>query len=77
MMVQWVKNLTAVAQFAAEVQWVKGSGIATAVVQVAAVAWIPSLAQELPLAMGVATKKKKKQKKQKKTTNPPPTKNIY
>ena len=40
------------------VQWVKGSGIVTAAVQVAAVAWIQSPAQEFPHAVGVAIKKK-------------------
>ena len=37
-------------------QWVKGSGIATAVAWVAAVVWVQSLAQELPYAWGVAIK---------------------
>ena len=47
---QWFKNPTAVAQDAVEawaqslVQWVKGSGVAAAAVQVAAVAQIQSLA---------------------------------
>ena len=45
-------------------QWVKGSRVATAVVQFAAVAWIQSLAQELPYAAGAAVK----------TNNQPPTK---
>ena len=40
-------------------QWVKGSGIATAVVQVVAVAWIQSLATELPCAAGAAIGEKK------------------
>ena len=39
-------------------QWLKGSGIATAVTQVAAAAQIQSLAQELPYAIGVTIKKK-------------------
>ena len=38
--------------------WVKGCGIVTAA------AWIQSLAQELPYAVGAAKKKKKKIKKQ-------------
>ena len=42
------------------VQWVKGSGIAAAVVELAAVAWIRSLTWELPHAIGEAIKKKKK-----------------
>ena len=42
--------------------WVKGSSIATAVVQVAAVAGIQSLAQELPYIAGAALKKKTKKK---------------
>ena len=50
----WVKNLTAAAWIAAEV-WVEGSGIATAAVQVTAVARIQSLAGELPYAMGATT----------------------
>ena len=56
--VYWVKNQTAVAWVAAElqqsdwVQWVKGSGIA------ADEAPIQSLAMELPYAMGEAIKKK-------------------
>ena len=37
-------------------QWVKVSGIAQAAVQFAAMAWIQSLAQELPYAGGVAIK---------------------
>ena len=40
-------------------QWVKGSGVAIAVAQVAAAAQIQSLAQELPYAAGVAIKKNK------------------
>ena len=45
------------------VHWVKGSGIAASIAQIAAVAWIQSLAQELPYATGVAIKIKKKKKK--------------
>ena len=41
-------------------QWVKGSGIATAVVWVAAVAQIQSLAQGLSHAVGITIKEKKK-----------------
>ena len=61
-MAQEVKNLTAVAQVAEEAQvrslgWhsgLKGSGVA------AAAAWIQSLAQELPYAVGAAVKLKRK-----------------
>ena len=45
-------------------QRIKGSRVATAVVQFAAVAWIRSLAQELPYAAGAVVK----------TTNHPPKK---
>ena len=45
------------------VQWVKGSSLTVPVVWVAAVAWIQSLARELPYAAGVAIKKKKKKKR--------------
>ena len=41
------------------VQWVKGSDIAAAAAQVAAVAQLQSLARELPYAVGVAIKLKK------------------
>ena len=41
-------------------QWVKGSGIAAALVWVTAVARIQSLARELPYAKDVAKKEKKK-----------------
>ena len=59
-MAQRVKNLTVVAQVAAEVRvlisglvpWVKGSGIAPAA------ALIQSLAWELPYAIGVAITEK-------------------
>ena len=37
-------------------QWIKGSYIATAVVQVTAAAWIKSLDQELLYAVGAAIK---------------------
>ena len=43
-------------------QWVKGYSVAIAMVQVAAMAQIQSLAQELPCAMGAAIKKKKSKK---------------
>ena len=64
---QWVKNLTAVAQvdvggmgsIPSPVPWDKGSGVATAMVQVRAVAWIPSQAWGLPYAMVEQLKKKK------------------
>ena len=63
-MAQWVKDLTAVAQVAAEAQvcspaqrsGLKGSAVAAASAQVAAVAWIQSLAQKLPYAASVAVK---------------------
>ena len=63
-MAQWIKNLTSVAQVAVEVQvqspaqcsGLKGWGISAvavaAVALVTAVAWIHSLAWELPYAMG-------------------------
>ena len=41
------------------VQQVKDPGIVTAAAQVTAVAWVRSLARELPHAMGTAKKKKK------------------
>ena len=55
-MVQGVKNLTAVVRvlIPGSAQWIKGSGIATAVVQVTAVAWIQSLTWEIPCAAGAA-----------------------
>ena len=40
------------------VQWVKGFSVDVAVALVTAVAWIPSLDQELPYVMGMAIKKK-------------------
>ena len=46
------------------VQWVKGSGVATAVAQVVAVAWIQPLAQEFPYALGAAIKKTKTKENQ-------------
>ena len=59
-MVQWVKNLTAVAWVAVEVQVRShpcavgyGSGVAAAVAQIQSLAW------ELPYAMGVAKKRRK------------------
>ena len=45
------------------VQWVKGSGIVTAMAQVTAAAQIQSLAQELPYALGAALKNKTMQQK--------------
>ena len=48
------------------VQGVKGSGIAAAVADIPAVAWIQSLAQELPCAVGVAIKRDQKKKKKRK-----------
>ena len=58
--VQWVKNPTAAAWVTAEAwvcspalaQWVKGSGVATAVVQVASVTQIQSLAHMLWVELG-------------------------
>ena len=62
--VQWVKNLTAVARVAVEVQVqspAQGSGLKNpAMVQGAAAAWIQFLAQELLYAVGPAIKEKKK-----------------
>ena len=69
-MVQWVKNLTAAAQVAAEalglipspVQQVKGSSIATATEQVTAAARIHSLAWELPYTIDAAIKNRNNMK---------------
>ena len=63
-MAQWVKNLTAAAWVAVEVQvrpqaWqsgLKDLALPEALAWVAAVAWMQSLAQELPYAVGVAIK---------------------
>ena len=59
-----VKNLIAAAWVSQEAwvlspaaPWVKRSHIATAMAQVTAVAWIQSLAWELPYAMGMTIKK--------------------
>ena len=65
-MVQWVRNPAAATWVSAQawvrsprlVQWVKGIGIATAVAQVTAAAWIQSPTQELPYAVGAAIKNK-------------------
>ena len=64
-MAQWVTDLSSVAQVTAEVgwisgpmQWVKRSGIPTAVAQ------IQFLAQECPYTLGATIKKKKKQARQ-------------
>ena len=43
-----------------------GSSVGTAVVWIAAVAWVQSLAQELSHAKGTASPRKKKKKKKKK-----------
>ena len=54
------------------VQWIKGSGIDTAMAEVASVVWVQSLAQELPYAVSIAIKflkRKKKEKKEKKRSN--------
>ena len=59
-MVEWIKNLTAISWVAERFEFdpcVKGSSVAAAVAQVAAVAPIQSQAGELPHAMGVAIKK--------------------
>ena len=73
-MAQWVKNPTAVAQVTEEVgagsfpvpaQWVQGSCIAVAVVQVTAVTCIQYLAWQLQYVASAAIKfKKKKGKKE-------------
>ena len=69
---QWVKDPITMAQVSVEV-WVqslaqhsrlKVSGIATVAAQVIAMAWIQSLTQELPYALGAAIKEKKKKKQQ-------------
>ena len=56
-MAQWVKNPTAAAWVAEEMQlrfqWVKGSWVAAAASEVATVVQIQFLAWELPYAMGV------------------------
>ena len=44
--------------------WVKGSGVAAVVAQVAAEAWIQSLAWEIPYASGVVIWGEKKEKKE-------------
>ena len=65
-MAQWVKNMTVAAWVAAEIgpaQWVKGSGVAVAVVQVVAGAWNQSLAWELLYVVGMAEKQKERRKK--------------
>ena len=70
-MAQWVKNLTAAARVSVEVwvpspnpaQWAEGPGFATAVGQVAAVAPVQSLAQELPCSAGASVKRKNENKK--------------
>ena len=65
-MAPWVRNcvqwlwaaVEAQVQSLAPGQWVKGSSIAIAV------AWIPSLAQKLPYAVGLAKKERKKERKE-------------
>ena len=67
-MVPWVKNLDCSGSGHCKgkgsipglVQQVKGSSIAAAVMQVAAVTWTQSLAWELPYAADAALKEKKK-----------------
>ena len=44
-------------------RWVKESGVAKAAAEVTAAAWIQSLAQELPYALGEVIEKKKKKEK--------------
>ena len=60
---QWVKEPTdysvlgrcrGVGLIPSLAQWVKGSGIAAAGVQVAATAWVQSPAKEIPCAVGAA-----------------------
>ena len=61
--------MTVAAWVAAEIgpaQWVKGSGVAVAVVQVVAGAWNQSLAWELLYVVGVAQKKDERRKKKEK-----------
>ena len=65
--VQWVKNSTTMALVNCRGMGsipgpsaVKGSGIATAAAQVVAMAWIQSLAQEIPHTIGVTIKNEKK-----------------
>ena len=70
---QWVKSPTAAAaawgtaealvRSLAPVLWVKGSRVATGVLQVAAAVQIQSLAWEFPYAPGAAIKKRKKKGK--------------
>ena len=68
-MAHWVNDPTAAGWVAcrsvgstptAWAQWVKGSGVAAAAVEVAAVVQTQSLARELPYAAGVTFRKKKK-----------------
>ena len=67
-MAQWVKNPTVAAQIAArgagldpaQVQWVKGSGIATAAVQVTVVAQIQHWPRNFYMLQVQPFKKKKK-----------------
>ena len=66
-MAQRVKNPTAASRMLQNhrldphpVQWIKGSTIAAAAVQVAALTWIQFLAWELPYAVGTAIKNKNK-----------------
>ena len=56
-MVHWVKDSTAAAQVTAETQVGKGSGVAAAATQVAALAGIQSPALEHPYTTGVYKKK--------------------
>ena len=69
-MAQWVKNPTAAAQaamkgqipFSAPPSGLKVLCVAAAVVYITAVAWIRSLAEELPYDAGMAIKLFKKEK---------------
>ena len=59
---QWVKNLTAAVQIPGLAQYVKGSGIATSVAQVAAEAQIQSSGLRTSVCLGCGHKTKKKKK---------------
>ena len=73
-MVQWVKNPTAATWFAAEervylipnlAEWIKGSGIVTAVAVVTSVVQVRSLTWEIFLCYSHSRKEKTKTKKPK------------
>ena len=65
-MVQWVKNLTAVAWVSVEAQVRFSEGCSRLKDLALQQLWIQSLARELSHATGVAKKKKKKKKNKKK-----------